>query len=315
MNKTFKTCLIASFLCVMLASCSGAAFFIGISIGKSQIDDTERTTTQQEGSTQIKETPVYYDQNASQRYLDENSPSDVYQKLIQGAQNHFSFEFQVEDQLQFANDKDFILANLENQYSRLSVKFNTEVSKKIRIKLVDDLEVFQEDLNTMLVGSGITTYSAFALGSDLIEIYVNPFYTTEKFELAHTLSHELVHIFQYKVNDQISSYNASWAYANWFIEGMAESFAYPNEEAIIHGDAYQIIPDTSALNDLITSNDSSEYMIGYDAVKLFFLYLSDTYGENKMIEITKCTTNFDQCFNQIIDTDPDVAYTKWIETL
>lgn len=316
MSKSLKNCLLASFLVIILISCSGISAIAGYSIGKYQQDETGQTTTEQgKTTTEITEKSVYYEQTTSQRYFDENSPADVYQKLISDSANHFTFEFAVQDQTQFLSDKDFILANLENQYSRLSVKLDTEISNKITVKLTDDLEAFQSDLNTLLVGEGITTYSAFALGTDLIEVYLSPVYIVEKFELAHALSHELVHVFHYQINDTVSAYSTTWAYADWFIEGMAEGFSYPNEEAIIHGDAYQIIPDTSALNDLITSNDSAEYMVGYDAVELFFLYLANAYGEDKMIQIAKCKTNFDSCFATATGLSPDAAYATWLQTL
>lgn len=318
MNKTFKNCLLASFLIVILLSCSTTSIIIGISIGKTQgiLPDSLTTTDGDTASTtDITEKPIYYEQGTTQRYFDENTPSDVYQKLISDSANHFTFEFKVQDQNQFLEDKDFILANIENQYSRLTAKFDTEISLKITIRLVDDLDVFQDDLDTTLIGPGVTPYSAFALGDDLIEIYINPLMTTEKFDIAHTVSHELVHVFQYFVNNSMTTNNPDWASAIWFVEGMAEGFAYPNEEALIHDDIYQAIPDISALNSVIDSNDAEEYMIGYDAVELFFLYLSDTYGEDEMIQLAKCQTSFNQCFTQTIGKAPDAAYGEWLGTL
>lgn len=310
MNKSAKSCFLASFLILIFLSCAGAALFTGISIGKTQ---NRGDTTTQVG--EITEKTIYYPQENAQRYFDENTPTDVYQKLIQDSTQHFVFEYKVADSSQFKKDKSFILANLENQYSRLAVKFNIEISQKITVRVVDDLEVFQEDLDTILIGSGVTTYSAFSLGTELIEVYISPPYAIEKFDLARTLSHELVHIFQLQINGQISAYSVPWASASWFLEGMAEGFAYPNEEALVHKEAYQIIPNTSALNDMINSRDSAEYMIGYDVVELFFLYLSETYGEDKMIQLLKCQSNFDQCFAQTTGKSPDTAYSEWLETL
>jgi hypothetical protein len=314
MNKTFKNCLLASFLLVIFTSCSAVSIIAGYSIGTSQKED--QTTGGTGGSTtDISEKPIYYEQGTPQRYLDENSPSDVYQKLISDSRDHFTFEFKVQDQNQFQKDRDFISANIENQYSRLTVKFDTEISNKITVRLVDDLDVFQDDLDTMLIGPGVTPYSAFALGDDLIEIYINPLMTTEKFDLTHTISHEMVHVFQYYINDTMSTYNPNWTNATWFIEGMAEGFAYPNEEALIHDDIYQQIPDISALNSIVDSNNAEEYMVGYDAVELFFVYLSETYGEDKMIQMVECQISFDQCFTQIIGKNPNTAYSEWLQTL
>lgn len=317
MNKPLKNCLLASFLLIIISSCSAASIIAGYAVGKSESGE-DKSTTSDSGtsiSADIREKPVYYEQGTTQRYFDENSPSDVYQKLISDSANHFTFEFKVQDVNRFTKDKDFILANLENQYSRLSIKFNAEIPDKITIRLVDDLNVFQDDLDTILIGAGVTTYSAFSFGTDLIEIYINPVFTIEKFELTHTLAHELIHIFQKQLNDDISSYNPYWSNASWFIEGMAEGFAYPNETALIHKDVYEVIPNTSALEDLVTSNNSEEYMIGYDAVELFFLYLSNTYGEEKMISLVKCTTYFDQCFTQTIGKSPDVTFPDWLQSL
>ena len=278
---------------------------IGFSLGKLQSVEEDTLIEKQI----ITEQPIYYEQSTPQRYFDKNSPSDVYQTLLQDAISHFDFEFDVKNVQQFQEDKDFILANLEHQYSRLAVKFDTEPSSKILVRLVDDINVFKEDLGIDFKVS-IASYSAFALGGDQIEIYINPLFTVDKFDIAQTISHELVHLFHYQVNDSNALYNP-----DWFIEGMAEGFSYPREEPLIHEDIYKAIPDLLTLDYLIRSPNPEDYTIGYDTAELFFIYLVETYGEEKVIQLAKCTTTFDEVFTQQIGVTPDAAYNTWLNTL
>ncbi|MFC1780069.1 basic secretory protein-like protein [Patescibacteria group bacterium] len=307
MKNKSKTCIFIFFTILIVFACSATSLGSGIIIGRN--DKEEETSS----PATITEKIVYYEQTTSQRYFDENSDLDTFNKLLTDAQSHFTFQFNVSDENIFDEDKDFLLANLENQYSRLSVKFNKNITEKITIKFVDDLDVFSEDLGTTF--SEISGYSAFSLGGDFIEIYVNPLYTSDKFQIAHTVSHELVHIFQYQVNDSITMYDARWASVNWFIEGMAEGFSYPNEDSLIHSEVYKTIPDIESLNSLISSRIPQDYMIGYDAVELLFVYLSETYGEEKMIQLVKTRANFDDNFNNAIGKSIDEVYNDWLEQL
>ena len=193
-----KTCLLIFFSFLILLSCSAISLFSGIYIGRSDEQDETSVTTKDT----VTEQPVYYASTSSERYIDKDSDLETFNSLLSDSQLHFTFEFNVQDEQQFEEDRQFILANIENQYSRLSVKFNKTITNKITVKLVDDIEVFSNDLGTDTLD--ISGFSAFSLGGDLIEAYINPVYTEDKYAIAHTLSHELVHIFQYQINNEIS---------------------------------------------------------------------------------------------------------------
>jgi hypothetical protein len=304
-----KTCLLIFFSFLILLSCSAISLFSGIYIGRSDQEDETSIVTKDT----VTEQPVYYASTSSERYIDKDSDLETFNSLLSDSQLHFTFEFNVQDEQQFEEDRQFILVNLENQYSRLSVKFNKTITNKITIKLVDDIEVFSSDLGTDTLD--ISGFSAFSLGGDLVEAYINPVYTEDKYAIAHTLSHELVHIFQYQINNEISKYTVTWSGADWFIEGMAEGFSYPNEDSLIHSDVYKTIPDVSTLNSLVDSYDPDAYTIGYDVAELFFLYLTRTYGEDKMVNLVGCKTSFNTCFNQQIGESPQDVFSQWLGTI
>jgi len=304
MKKGLKTCLIISLFILFSISCASFSALLGYILGTSQ--QSEEKITEKET---IIEKQVYYEKEGAERYFDEDSNKKEFQKLLSDAEDHFTFTYEVQNQKDFEKDRDFILANLEHQYSRLSILFQTETSVKITVILTDDLEQFKEDLN-LDTESGIVPYSAFAIGNDKIEIYINPLFTADKFDIAHTISHELVHIFQSQVNTYISLFHP-----DWFIEGMAESFAFPSEEVLIHGSIYKEVPDLDMLDSVIRSPQAENYLVGYDASHMFFLYLLDKYGEDKMIQLVQVESNFETNFTRIVGIAADDAYATWLKTL
>jgi len=309
MNKKLKTCLLLLLIVATIISCSSISFFFGII---SEMDDTDNIDTNDEQPseiTTITEKQVYYEQENTQRYFDEESPGDVYQKLINDASQHFEFEYSVNNVEDYEKDENFMLANIEHQYSRLSVLFNTELSNKVTIKLVDDFDQFKDDMGVDY-DSDFVTHSGYALGNDFIEIYINPLLTIDKFSLAETCSHELVHSFQNELNYYIHSYVPTW-----YMEGMAEGLSFPQEDSIIHQDILEKVPNLDTLESFITSALYKEYSIGYDVCELFFLYLKDTYGDEFIINLIKIDTNFDLNFKNQIGIYPDNAYLDWIEQL
>ncbi len=306
MNKKLKTCLISLLFIFILFICSISSFFSGLLVQDYEDSDT---TNETETETIISEKPVYYQQETSQRYFDEESPEDVYENLITDSQEHFLFEYSVNNTEYFQKDRNFILANMEHQYSRLSSIFDTEISTVITIRIEDDFLQFQEDLG-ITYDAEFVTHSGFALGNDLIELYINPLSSIDKFDLAQTCSHELVHIFQYELNDYSSYY-----LPNWFIEGMAEGLAFPQEKAIIHKKIIEKVPDIDTLDLFVSSPFYIEYSIGYDGCELFFLYLLETYGQSPLVELIKTQNNFDTSFYQLIGLYPDDAYQNWLGTL
>jgi len=306
MNTKTKNCLLSLFVVFTLFLCSISSFFTGIIVGDSQDTDI---LIDDETETVFNEVPVYYEQETSQRYFDENSPQDIYLDLINDSTQHFSLEYSVSNSAYFTKDKDFILANLEHQYSRLSVIFDTEISSIITVKLEDDFLQFQDHLG-ISYDSEFVTHSGYALGNDLIELYINPLSTVDKFYLAQTCSHELVHIFQYELNDYSAYYLPTW-----FVEGMAEGLSFPQEKPLIHKDITEKVTDITSLESFVSSPFYIEYTIGYDACKLFFLYLLDTYGEETLIELTEIQHDFDEGFNNQLGLYPNDAYQNWLNTL
>ena len=268
------------------------------------------TISQNNIQPQIVEKPIFIEQKESQRYIDENSPQDVYQTLLTESQKHFSFEFRIAAGINYEKDKNFILVNLENEYSRLSARFNTEIGKPIRIILIDDIQVYEKDLNFHYEGD--QNFAAFSKGDDYIEIFFNIKYTIDKFYMSHTLSHELVHIFQYHQNNFIFSDTPIWYY-----EGMAENFAYPKEKPLIHPEIYQTIPDLENLKQKIGSSKSIEYAVGYDIAEQFYDYLIRKYGEANILKLMKdfYPKTFDSYFIQLTNRSPDEAYADWTKSL
>jgi len=243
MNKKTKTCLFVLLLFFIVSTCSSISLIFGIYIEKNQSQENNKATVE------IEEQPVYYNQTSPIRYIDEDINPDTFNTLLNSSEIHFKFEYDTDqDEDKYTKYINFILVNLENQYSRLSVKFDTTISEKISVILTDDLDMFQEDLNLIIDNSGIVPYSAFALGNELIEIYINPLYTADKFDIAQTCSHELVHIFQYQINNSIALNDPNWASAHWFIEGMAEGFMYISISSFPRAKAeYGTIPELSII--------------------------------------------------------------------
>jgi hypothetical protein len=308
MSKKSKNCLVTFTILLIISVCSFSSFFGGVTIGII-VNDEKSTPSDQ----QIVEKKVYYEDESTQRYFDENSDAEIYEQLLSDAEDHFTFTYEVENKKQFKDDADFILANLEYNHSRLAVKFNINITEKIEILLVDDLDTFGDDLGVELEGP--YSHHAFSLGTDLIEIYINPIFTIDKFDLANIMAHELVHIYQFNINEDISYYDINWMDANWYIEGMAESLAVPNEDPIIHKDIYEKVEDVNDLNNLLDSVDPENYLIGYQASELFFTYLSDTYGEERLLSLLDNSTDFNKKFESEFGLAPDEAFLDWIETL
>lgn len=305
MNKKLKSCII--FLCIWTTFlvCSGVFFVAGMSIG--QLQEKEETVVE---THDYSEKTVYYSQLTTERYIDKETSGEIFSKLLVSSYSHFTIDFEGTEGKQFEDDGNFILVNLENQYSRLSTKFDISINEKITVRITEDLSKFQEDLNIFFEVETIVPYSAFALGGDLIEVYINPLFTIDKFEVAHTLSHELVHIFQYQYNNDISLHHPKW-----LIEGMAESFSFPNEDVLIHPKIYEKIKNLSVLDSLVDSVEPENYTIGYDSAELFISYLVEKYGEENIIRLLEKTYTFDSHFTTIIGQDSEKVYQEWLETL
>jgi hypothetical protein len=268
------------------------------------------TISQNNIQPQIVEKPVFIEQKEAQRYIDENSPLDVYQTLLTESQKNFTFELQVAAGVNYEKDKNFILVNLENEYSRLSARYNTEIEKPIRIILIDDIQAYEKDLNFHYEGD--QNFAAFSKGDDYIEIFFNIKYTIDKFYMSHTLSHELVHIFQYHQNNFIFSDTPIWYY-----EGMAENLAYPTEKPLIHNEIYQTIPNLEILKQKISSSKSVDYAVGYDTAGQFYDYLIQKYGEANILKLMKdfYPKTFDSYFTQLTNYSPDEVYIDWTQSL
>jgi hypothetical protein len=311
MKTLFKIIVVLILCFIILGSCSIISFIGGYSI--KQIDDIGLDNLNNQladtDNTQIVESPVYYEKLTEERYIDEDSSNEIYQKLIQDSSKHFTFEINALGKDQFQDDQDFILANLENQYLRLSVKFNTQVATKIRVLLIDNSDMYETDLGIDYENT-VIPFAAFASGTDLIEIFINPTFTLDKFELARTLSHELVHIFQHQ-NNSLTYYYIP----DWYIEGMAEEFSYPKEYPLIHKDIYREIPDIEELNSLISSPSQEDYMIAYDTAFLYTQYLNINYGEEKLIKLLKCNSVFEQCFTNTLGVSINKSFQSWLNTL
>lgn len=311
MDKKLKTCLLIIVLITILSitsiSCLAGGIFIGRFISEKETSGSDTVTTTE---TEIVEKPIYINQEGSQRYIDENSPEDVYQQLMEDSNDHFSFAFDVQDETKYEEDKNFILVNLENQYSRVSTIFDQEIDIKIEVKLTDDIDQFETDLNFDYEED--PSFAAFAQGGVLIEIYINPFVTVDKFELASTLSHELVHTYQVYINTYIFSDIPIWYY-----EGMAEAYAYPNEDVIVHEEIYMNISTVEDLSAKLDSPVAEEYVVGYNGAELFYNYLVEKYGDEKAISLADDVypKTFDTYFLEVIGITPNQAFTDWLATL
>lgn len=311
MNKKLKTCLfiivLITILFITAVSCLAGGVFIGMFISEEEANGSDTATTTE---TEIVEKIVYINQESSQRYIDENSPEDIYQQLLEDSNDHFTFVFDVLNETQYAEDKNFILVNLENQYSRVSTIFDQEIDTKIEVKFTDDIDQFETDLNFDYEED--PSFAAFAQGGVLIEIYINPYVTVEKFELASTLSHELVHTYQAYINTYIFSDIPIWYY-----EGMAEAYAYPNEDVIIHEEIYINISTVEDLSTKLDSPVAEEYVVGYDGAELFYNFLVEKYGDEKAISLAEDVypKTFHTYFLEVIGITPNQAFTDWLATL
>ncbi len=254
----------------------------------------------------IVEKTVYLPQDYS-FYIDKNAPGEIFQTLLSDSQNHFTFTFNVSNQHQFEDYRDFVLANLENQYSILSAKFNIEIPIKIEIILIDDRNTYEKSLNRSYEQDTLT-FAAFARGNQKIMIYQNPNMSFSKYQITKLISHELVHCFQYTLNNNPTP--------SWFLEGIAQAYSYPKEEPILLADAKSKIPNLETLDKKLSSKYREDYSIGYNSAELFTKYLIDKYGEEKITNLFLFDffTKFENHFEETLGISPEEAYAEWLNT-
>lgn len=308
MNKNLKNCFAFLTTLIIISICSLSSGISGLFFGFVVSEDQNKQRCENQ---EIVEKEVYITQETTERYIDQDSPGDVYNKLLQNSAQHFTFEFRVKNEKQFYDYRDFILVNLENQYSRLSAKFDIELSSKVKVVLVDDIDVYENNLE-FDYDIEISEFAAYAKGDDFIEIYQNPRISYSKFEIARLISHELVHTFQFNAKKY-----ASYDIPRWFLEGTAEALSYPNEEPIIVKDILNTASDLDSMSELLLDENPERFVVGYDTSHLFVNYLILQYGEETVIDLLKFSypTKFDDHYVKIIGHEVEKDYDKWIETL
>ncbi len=175
--------------------------------------------------------------------------------------------------------------------------------------MTDDIKSFEKEINRDL-DDVYLPYAAYALGSKMITVYTNPSYSIDKFDMAHTLSHELVHIFHHQINP-FAQLNTPY----WFIEGLAESLAYPRENSYIHNDIEKFAPNLDSISKKLKSSDAEEYMTAYDVADLFVEHLIAKYGEEKIISLTNLENSLENDFKKMTGVKVSKVYQKWLRKL
>jgi hypothetical protein len=264
----------------------------------------------------IEEKPVYITQNSEARYVDQESASDVFNKLLTDSAKHFTFEYKVADPIQYKNYQDFVLVNLENQYARLSAKFDIEMKLRLKVILVDDFSTFKKDVEIEFTDEP-TLMAVFYSKDQRIEIFVpKKQLSIDKFLLASVSSHEMVHAFQYTKYSNVFIKKDALI---WLYEGMAEDWKYPKEDSLIRKDLTSGVKSLADLNSKLTSSLQDDISVGYAVSGEFFKYLEQTYSEAKLVKIfdNSLTRNmwnkdFNDTFKNNTGILPEQAFQTWL---
>ena len=104
------------------------------------------------------------------------------------------------------------------------------------------------------------------------------------------------------------------ALPNWYLEGFSEAIAYPTENAFIHSEIKENVPDLNTLELYLESFSPHEYTIGYDTAEAFFNYMIETYGEDQVIKVFTKTSgnNFEETFKALLGKSTDEVYSDWL---
>lgn len=308
---------------IFLICCITTITVVGISIFLLNSDSTSnKTTTETTTIISIVEDPGCTYVTTPDGYISKDTPDVTSSQLISSSKQHFTFSTDMPNSKSRNSDEELILTNLENQYCRLTDIFSTEIQDPIDIKLVHDADIYESDLGTEYEID--LTFTAFAEGDYLIEIYDNPADSeTDKYK-ASTLSHELVHIFQYSTNPY-------WNMPNWFIEGMATAFADPQSwlnnswsdviteddiKDLLKSDITRRFADINLLNSKIYSTSVDEYAVAYDTAHLYVLHLIKEYGESKVVKLVSIpdTKTFEEHFEDTLKVSVKDSYKEWVKT-
>jgi len=298
MSKTFKILISSCSFLIIVSFTAVSCFISGLFVDRiSQGNVTKNEST-------------YYVAGDPSLYLDPTIDSELFNDFLAKSQDHFYIEYETDKPEMFQEDVNFILANLENQYSLISQSFGVILNSKIKIVISDDFSDYEENLDADFENDEYDI-AAYAYGSNYIEIYLNPNLSIDKLRLLKTISHELVHTFQFSISYGVSSL------PEWFIEGTAESLSYPKNNPIVHSDIKNEIPNLSILNKKINSETTVDYVLGYDIACSFITYVINLKGEEEFQTLLNVGyfDNFDNEFEKIYGKNPDETYDQWLETL
>lgn len=207
----------------------------------------------------------------------------------------------------------FILANLQQNYEELSVKFNSEIPDQIAVVLTEEQDWYEIELgfdyDQELPYAGLTTYRRIVLLiTEDLSGYENDF--------NDLLKHELVHIFQFEIfSDQLVTY------PNWFLEGTAEYFSEAQIAPLYYYPEANLFNNLDRLSDSFESGELYETSAAYLVSHEFIKFLVEQFGEEKIIELMLNQrqylnddyriADFEELFEIFFEQDCNFLYEEW----
>ncbi|MCB9790152.1 hypothetical protein H6763_00685 [Candidatus Nomurabacteria bacterium] len=189
----------------------------------------------------------------------------------------FSFDDNTNGSL-YGYEKNFLLANTQYQYERLSIRFRKELEDPISFILTDDQSKYELELG-FLYDSQLQYAGLTKLG--MIMILISPERDYDKADLVRLITHELVHAYQFDSEQSIVLSSPLW-----FTEGTAEYYSSQS----LHYDP-TLFRSTSNLNTLedvdkaLHSSDLDQALSAYVVAHSFIEELVQLKSEEDLSDL------------------------------
>lgn len=230
--------------------------------------------------------------------------------LAESAAINFYIDFHEDtDRNMYEYETEFIRLNLEYEYQQLRARLGQELLIQTEILITDQQEVYEDvygfDYTEKLPYAGLST-------QDRMVILIAPDKSYDKEGLNSLLAHELVHLFQFQANNQISKYPL------WFVEGGAEYFSSSQHYPIYTSKQIEKFNTLTALEEKMADQEVEVVMDAYNTSHLFLRYLVDQYGEDTLSSVmfpTDGAIAFEDSFANSFGSTPDTLYRSWVNSL
>lgn len=174
---------------------------------------------------------------------------------------------------------------LEHGYDKLSDDFYHHIEWRIPVIIYGSQSDFQQtNVTYSLLPEGVQAFTEPIRKRMVLQ------FSGSNVDYAHTAVHELVHIFSFDIIygtllRSVFSRNLLFPIPLWFMEGIAEYYSsgYDRSAEMFMRDA--------AVFDYLTDLDYTDGYMAYKSGQAAILYLNETYGPGKVVEIMDAVRN------------------------